>query len=395
MAPRACGLVVDTPNRTLSLPQWVVPDTTEALGQIALVNRERFAGPAIAITGSSGKTTVKEMTAAILSRCGPTLATRGNLNNHIGVPLTLLGLAPEHRYAVIEMGASAAGEIASYCRWARPDVALVNNIGAAHLAGFGSLEGTARAKGEIYRGLGEGGVAVVNLDEPFAGGWLDALGETVRISYGVAAERADVRARDIRMDEDGCCHFVLDLKGETVAVSLPLPGRHNVHNALAAAACALAVGAPMARIGEGLAQVSTVGGRMRVCTGAGGARLIDDSYNANPGSVRAAIDTLARFDGRRVLVLGDMGELGASEAELHREVGEYARQQGIDELWAVGRLSAYACVGFAGAARHFEDRNSLAVALRPLLEPTVTVLVKGSRSAGMEAVVAALTEENT
>lgn len=394
VAERACGLVVDTPDRSLRVPQWVVPDTVVALGRIALCNRERFNGPVIAITGSSGKTTVKEMTAAILSRRGEVLATSGNLNNHIGVPLTLLRLDDSHRYAVIEMGASGTGEIASYCHWARPDVALVNNVAAAHLQGFGSLEGTARAKGEIYQGLQDDGRAVVNLDEPFAAGWLAQLGGRARLTYGINGGGADVRATDIDMAQDGCCRFLLHIRGERVPVALSIPGRHNVANALAAACCAHAVGVALPDIAAGLAAAMTVGGRLRVCQGVGGARLIDDSYNANPGSVRAAIDTLARFEGRRVLVLGDMAELGDNERQLHHEVGSYAREQGIDELWTVGVLSEHAASGFGGG-RHFGDRSGLAAALRPLLEPGLTVLVKGSRSAGMEAVVAALTEENT
>lgn len=398
-AQRAYGLVVDTSDHTLRVPQWVVADTVTALGQIAQCNRERFGGPVIAITGSSGKTTVKEMTAAILSRRASVLATSGNLNNHIGVPLTLLRLDASHRYAVIEMGASDVGEIASYCQWARPDVALVNNVAPAHLKGFGSLKGIAQAKGEIYQALQPDGLAVINLDEPFADSWLNQFGQRPDagynvLSYGINHCEADVRATDIGVTSDGCYRFRLHIDGEQVPVALSIPGRHNVMNALAAACCAHAVGVALADIAAGLATASAIKGRMQVRRGAGGSRLIDDSYNANPGSLRAAIDTLVGFAGRRILVLGDMGELGTAEQQLHHEVGRYACEQGVDELWSVGPLSKHAASGFGGG-HHFDDRSELAATLRPLLEPGVTVLVKGSRSAGMEAVVTALTEENT
>lgn len=392
VAGRACGAVVDTPDRTLSLPQWVVADTVVALGQIARCNRERFRRPVIAITGSSGKTTVKEMLASILSRRGRVLATHGNLNNHIGVPLTLLRLSAEDRYAVVEMGASAAGEIASYCHWAEPDIALVNNVAPAHLQGFGSLDGVAHAKGEIYQGLSARGIAIVNRDEPFADDWLQSLEGRTVLSYGLGNDMVDVRALAVESLADGCCRFRLWVRGESAEVTLTIPGRHNVMNALAAACCAYAAGAELADIAAGLSSAVTVGGRMRVLGGLRGARVVDDSYNANPGSVRAAIDTLAQFAGRRVLVLGDMGELGDSAARLHAELGSYARERGIDELWTVGPLSAAAAATF-GSDRHFDDRTALADSLAPLLDREMTVLIKGSRSAGMEAVVAALIEE--
>ena len=391
---RACGAVVDTLDRSLPLPQWVVADTLTALGQIAFSNRERFAGPLIAITGSSGKTTVKEMLAAVLGQSGATLATEGNLNNHIGVPLTLLRLSPEHRYAVVEMGASGPGEIASYCRWARPDVALINNIAPAHLQGFGSVDGVARAKSEIYQGLGPEGVAIVNRDEQYADQWLDRLAGRTVLTYGLDSDAATVTAREIESLPDGCCRFSLVIGGDSVVVSLTIPGRHNVANALAAACCAHAVGATLADIAAGLSRAVTVSGRMRVVAGLHGSRLLDDSYNANPGSVRAAIETLAHFPGRRVLVLGDMGELGDSAQQLHAGIGVYARERGIDELWTVGALSAAAATAFA-SERRFADRAGLADALAPLLDSETTVLIKGSRSAGMEAVVAALTEETS
>lgn len=393
-ARHACGAVVEAPDRSLPLPlpQWVVADTLVALGQIALCNRERFAYPLIAITGSSGKTTVKEMLATVLRRCGAVLATEGNLNNHIGVPLTLLRLNPEHRYAVVEMGASGHGEIASYSRWAKPDIALVNNVAPAHLQGFGSLDGVARAKGEIYESLGANGIAIINRDEPYADQWLQHVAGCAVLTYGLDSDTVDVTAREVEARSDGCCRFQLTIKGTSAPVSLTIPGRHNVRNALAAACCAHAAGVTLADIAAGLSDAVTVPGRMRVLIGRHGARLVDDSYNANPGSVRAAIETLAQFSGRRVLVLGDMGELGDSAPQLHAALGVYARERGIDELWTVGALSAAAAAAFA-SDRHFDDRAELAGTLAPLLDDETTVLIKGSRSAGMEAVVAALTEE--
>lgn len=304
----------------------------------------------------------------------------------------MLNLDESHRFAAIEMGASAPGEIHAYCQWARPGVALVNNVAPAHLVGFGTLEGVARAKGEIYQSLDADGLAIINLDEPFSSLWLELVNDRPRLTYGSAAS-ADVRGSDVRLEGDGCCSFLLHIHGSAVRVTLPIPGRHNVANALAAAAIARAVGLELEDIAAGLAGVPSVSGRMKMGRGLNGARLIDDSYNANPGSVRAAIDTLVSFAGRRVLVLGDMAELGATAAQLHREVGQYAREQGVDELWTVGQFSEEAATAFGASARHCASRDDLAAKLGSVLNTEVTVLVKGSRSAGMEAVVAALKGE--
>lgn len=393
VASRAGGLVVQYPDKQLDIPQWVVPDTTQALGQLAILARQQFSGPLIAITGSSGKTTVKEMLAAILRCRGPVLATVGNLNNHFGVPKTLLSLRPEHRFAVIEMGASAAGEIDYLTHLARPSVAVVNNVLPAHVEGFGSIAGVAAAKAEIYRGLDANGTAILNLDEPWVRDWRADLTCLNTLTFSVSRDDADLRAANVELDIQGCAAFQLRFGGASTPVRLSIPGRHNVGNALAAAACAVAVGTDLADVAAGLEALAPVAGRMQVRKGGNQSQVIDDSYNANPGSVKAAIDVLASLDGVRVLVLGDMAELGAEAARLHREVGAYARAQGIEKLFAVGALSANTVAGFGGDARLFEDKQALGEYLLADLKRGVTVLVKGSRSAGMEAIVQLITAE--
>ena len=398
VSDRACGFVVEAPDKQLDLPQWVVPDTTLALGELAALAREQFEDPLIAITGSSGKTTVKEMVASIFSCAMPVLATRGNLNNHIGVPLTLLELGPEHRCAVIEMGASAAGEIAYLTRLARPTIAVVTNILAAHIEGFGSLAGVASAKQEIYGGLGPSGTAVLNLDEPWAEQWQLGLACQKTVTFSLTKQAADVYASDIHLDAQACASFTLNIATAGASegqfnVQLSVAGRHNVNNALAGAACAVAAGMDAACIIAGLESLVAVTGRMEYRSGLKQCRVIDDSYNANPGSVNAAIDVLAGLQGPRVLVLGGMAELGADADKLHREVGEYAKSQGIEALFATGELCAHVVAGFGEGARLFADKNALLDALLEVMNPAVTVLVKGSRSAGMDQLVKQITVE--
>lgn len=391
VATRACGMVVERPVKDINVPQWIVPDTTEALGQIARLNRQAFTGPLIAVTGSSGKTTVKEMIAAILRESGDVLATKGNLNNQIGVPMTLLDLNSLHRFAVIEMGASGPGEIVYLCELARPDVALVNNVLPAHMAGFGGMDDIARAKGEIYRGVSRQGTAVINLDEPYAAQWERSAQARV-LSYSVNDDRADFCAREIVADQLGCHTFVLVTPAGDVSVRLPLSGEHNVGNALAAAACAYAVGAELSAMSAGLSKLQAVPGRLNRHQLANGAIVIDDTYNANPGSVKAAINTLMKFSGCRTLVLGDMGELGADEARLHADVGRYAADRGVDALLAVGPLCTNAVKAFGSRGRHFESKAMLADHLRSLLVTNAVVLVKGSRFMAMEDVVQQITK---
>ncbi|OUS10690.1 hypothetical protein A9Q89_10800 [Gammaproteobacteria bacterium 53_120_T64] len=393
-ALKACGMVVETPDKCLAIPQWVVPDTTLALGQLAALARNTFSGPLIGITGSGGKTTVKEMLATILGCQGEVLATQGNLNNHIGVPQTLFKLQPQHQYAVIEMGASAAGEIDYLCSIARPSIGVVTNVMPAHVAGFGSLAGVASAKGEIYRGLDKSGTAVLNLDEPWYEQWRTGAHGTHSLSFSVANQAADFYASGLQFDTAACASFTLHSPLGEIEVQLTVAGAHNIANALAAAACAVAAGADLVSIAAGLGAMTAVPGRMESKTGRCGARIIDDSYNANPGSVVAAIDALVTMPGRHLLVLGDMGELGPDEGAMHRDTGAYARNAGVDALLVVGPLSVETAAGFGAGSEHFADKRALIAALNSQLNADTVVLVKGSRSAAMEDVVAHIIEEN-
>jgi len=375
-----------------ALPVLMVEDTLLALGQLGRCNRELFTGPVVALTGSAGKTTTKEMVTAILSRAGAVHATAGNLNNEIGVPLTLLGLSPADRYAVVEMGAAKRGDIRYLGELVRPDVSILTNALPAHLAGFGSLQAVADTKAEIYDALGAGGIAVLNIDEPFADAWLARIGArtVLRVSARGAPE-ADVSADAVRLHE-GCASFRLATGDGATDVQLAIPGVQQVANALCAAAAALAVGAGLAQIRAGLESLAPVAGRMQRRASAGGAVLIDDSYNANPGSVRAAIDSLASFSGTRVLLLGNMAELGEQSHQLHAEVGSHARSRGIDRLLACGPHAQEVVAGFGPGGQAFESREQLLAACRVFDRAGCVLLVKGSRSAGMEAVVAALVQ---
>ncbi|MBL4781359.1 MAG: UDP-N-acetylmuramoyl-tripeptide--D-alanyl-D-alanine ligase [Porticoccaceae bacterium] len=393
-ALKACGMVVERPDKRLAIPQWVVPNTTQALGQLAALARNAFSGPLIGITGSGGKTTVKEMLAVILRCKGEVLATAGNLNNHIGVPQTLLKLQPEHQYAVIEMGASAAGEIDYLCSIARPTIAVVSNVMPAHVAGFGSLAGVASAKGEIYRGLDKSGTAILNLDEPWYEQWRTGAHGTQSLSFSVDNKAADFYASAVQFDTAACASFTLHSPLGEIEIQLAIAGAHNISNALAAAACAVAAGADLVSIGAGLAAMAAAPGRMESKAGRHGARIIDDSYNANPGSVVAAIDALVTMPGRHLLVLGDMGELGPKEKAMHRDIGVYARNAGVDALFTTGPLSVETAAGFGVGGEYFSDKSTLGAALSRQLKADAVVLVKGSRSAAMEEVVAQIIEEN-
>lgn len=382
LAAGASALLVDHALE-LALPQIIVADTTTALGHLARARRQASTARVVGITGSNGKTTVKNLLASILAGHGPTHATAGNFNNQVGLPLTLLAMPDETRYAVLEMGAGQPGDIAWLAEIARPDVGLVNNIAPAHLERLGSLEGVARTKAALYAGLAPEGIAIINADEPLA----PLLREYARgrriIEFGRGGG-ADVRAVD---EHEG--GFRLQLAGEEAPVRRVLPGAHNVMNALAAAACALALGVPTARIRAGLEAAAPAAGRLLARPHPSGAVVIDDSYNANPGSFAAAIATLAAAGGETVLVMGDMKELGPDAEALHAEVGERARAAGVDRLYALGDLSAAAARAFGGG-RHFQTHAGLAAALAAELHPGTTLLVKGSRSSAMENVVAAL-----
>ncbi len=393
-AARAAGAAGVLVGRAVDAPvsQVLVPDTLTALQRLAAHRRRGFAGPLIGLTGSNGKTTVKEMLRAILAERGPVLATRGNLNNEIGVPLTLLRLERRHRAAVVEMGANHAGEIARLTTLAQPTVGLVTNAGPAHLEGFGSLDGVARAKGELFRELPERATAVVNADDRYAPLWLELCARRPVVRFGIEAE-AEFTARDVRSAGDAAApwlHFRLVCPLGETEVKLPMAGVHNVRNALGAAAAAVAAGVGLADVKAGLATCRNPAGRLRPLAGRGGAVVFDDSYNANPGSVHAAIATLATLPGRRWLVLGDMGELGEQAEAMHAELGQAARAAGLDGLLCIGPLAAAAAAAFGATARVAGDLDEAETVLAPELAPGTTVLVKASRTAGLDRLVARL-----
>ncbi|WP_027590746.1 UDP-N-acetylmuramoyl-tripeptide--D-alanyl-D-alanine ligase [Pseudomonas sp. RL] len=377
----------------VDLPQLVVADTRLALGRLGALNRDAFKAPLAAVTGSSGKTTIKELLASILRAGlhGPVLATRGNLNNDLGVPLTLLELAPEHVAAVIELGANHVGEIAYTVGLTRPHVVIISNAGNAHVGEFGGPEKIVEAKGEILDGLAADGVAVLNLDDAAYPIWRQRAGARPVLAFSLESEQADIRATDLHRDARGCMAFHLHTPSGCTSVQLNLLGRHNVANALAAAAAAHALGISLEHIRSGLEQLRPVKGRAVAQLAPGGLRVIDDSYNANPLSMCAAVDILAGFSGRRLLVLGDMGELGEWAEEGHRQVGAYAVGK-VDGLYAVGPLMAHAVAAFGEGAKHFADQQGLIDALRQEARGETTLLIKGSRSAAMDKVVAALCE---
>lgn len=372
-------------------PLLVVDDTRLALGRLGAWWRDRFELPVVGVTGSNGKTSVKEMVAAILrEHAGPeaVLATEGNLNNDLGLPLMLLRLRSTHRYAVLEMGMNHLGEIRVLTGMARPSVAVINNAGTAHIGEVGSRHNIAVAKGEIFEGLGAGGVRVLNADDAFCGFWTGLRPELPALRFGLEAP-AEVSARH-ELLADGS-RLWLRLPGGEVEARLRVPGLHNVRNALAAAAVATALQVPPATIARGLSGYAGTRGRLQSRDGVGGCRVVDDSYNANPDSTRAAITWLAGLPGRRVLVLGDMGELGADGPALHAQVGACARGEGVDALHTLGELSRQSVVAFGAGAVHHVDAATLVAALRDVCRPDTTILVKGSRFMRMERVVDALT----
>ena len=381
----------------VAIPQVVVGNTERALGEFAAAVQRERATRVLAITGSNGKTTVKTLLHSILRELGGAYANPGNRNNEIGLPLAVLDAPEMARYAVYEMGAGKPGDIAYLTAIARPDVALVNNVAAAHLERMGSLQGVAETKGAIYDALPEDGVAVVNADDAFALYFAERVHGCRTLRFGLDAH-ADVTASEIHASMAGV-QFVLSTPIGEVEVSLPLPGRHNVRNALAAATMALAVGADLEQVRAGLAQSAPVSGRLVTHRLGDGALLIDDSYNANPGSLDAAIDVLAEASGQRWLVLGDMRELGDGAAELHALAGERARAAGISRLYAHGPLSARAVEGFGSEGRHFDSHEALIAALSTALREAdadprrpvaLAILVKGSRGSAMDRIVNAL-----
>jgi UDP-N-acetylmuramoyl-tripeptide--D-alanyl-D-alanine ligase len=390
----AAGALVDT-LQPVAIPQIVVPDTQAALEKAGHAWRSQFSIPVVGVAGSNGKTTAKEMTAAILGVAGECLATRGNLNNHIGVPLTLLRIEPRHRFAVVEMGANAAGEVAHLVEIGRPTVGLITNAGAEHLEGFGSIEGVARAEGEMVAGLKPDATAVINADDAFADMWRGSTPARV-VTFGVE-KPADFRATDVKtsVGTDGfLTRFNLVSPQGQVAIELHMGGRHNVANALAAAAAATAAGAKLEHVAAGLGAVRAVAGRLQFKKTATGAWLIDDSYNANPSSMQAGIEVLAGLDGRKWLVMGDMAELGEFAESAHKEAGVFAREHGVERLFAIGQLAALAVESFGRGGQWFPDGTALAEGLKGA-PPDVRMLIKGSRVNRLERVVDALVAPST
>ncbi|MGX5174691.1 UDP-N-acetylmuramoyl-tripeptide--D-alanyl-D-alanine ligase [Aliikangiella sp. IMCC44653] len=374
----------------LDIPQIIVKNTHVALAELAKFNRQQANVKCVAITGSSGKTTVKEMLASIFKEQGETLATLGNLNNEIGAPLTVLRLNESHEFAVIELGANHAGEIAYTAAIAKPDIALINNVAAAHLEGFGDLQGVARAKGEIYSELTESGIAVINNDDDFASYWKKHIKSQV-LTFAVEAD-ADVTVANIKLDENQCATYELLYKGQKQSIALTLAGRHNVYNSLAAATCAIAAGIPLQTIAKGLTQVALVQGRLNLHKLANGCQLIDDTYNANLASMQAAIQLLAGYANEKVLVIGDMAELGEAGRNCHQQIGQFASEAKIDKLYSCGLLSKFAHGSFNGFGKHFSSQQELIQQLKQEANADSTILVKGSRSAHMDRVVKALME---
>jgi len=395
-AEKGASAVIVGEQVNIDLPALMVADTRTALGTIGAMNRNRVSACVLGLTGSQGKTTVKEMTGGILSQCDSVMMTSGNLNNELGVPLSLLKIDQHHKYAVIEMGANGPGDIAYSVALARPDIAHITCIAGTHLEGFGDLQGVANGKSEIWAGIRENGTAVVNIDDVFAPQFVDqinALGRHLVTVSGSGNQRADYFADDIQLDQFQGAAFTLNSPKGAVSINLQVPGKHNVNNAMAAAAMAMSAGAGLDAVKRGLEQFAAVKGRMCIISGMQGSTLIDDSYNASPASFRAAIDVLAETKGSRIVVMGDMGELGSDAEKEHAGIGSYARQQGIDCLIATGEMSALAVSAFGDGGIFLKEREQFKDTIVPMLNASTTVLIKGSRSQGMEKLVSQIQED--
>jgi len=391
-AKGAAGAVVSA-HVVEDIAQIVVDDTRLALGQLGSAWRQQHTATVVGVTGSNGKTTLKEMIATCLAQVAPTMATAGNLNNDIGMPLMLLRIDSSHRFAVLEMGANHGGEIAYLTSLALPDVVVITNAGASHLEGFGSLTGVAHGKGEILQGDPRPRTAVLNADDDFYDYWMSLVDDVEILSFGLSGN-ADIFATEIHAGKADT-RFLLHLPDARIEVQLPLVGLHNVRNACAAAAVAAALGISAAQIKTALESVAPASGRLQPVAGLHGATLYDDSYNANPVSVMAAGDFVAQLDGDNWMVLGDMGELGSDEIDLHKQVGAALRDAGIDRLFAVGELSKTTVAAFGKHGEWFDNIDDLVERVANALTADVNVLVKGSRSARMERVVTAIRAAET
>jgi UDP-N-acetylmuramoyl-tripeptide--D-alanyl-D-alanine ligase len=366
-----------------------VADCQEAFGLIASLNRMRSSAKVVALTGSQGKTSVKEMIGSILEVSANTLITEANLNNTIGVPLTMLKISAEHERVVLEMGANSAGEIAFSVGYAKPDIALITNANAAHIEGFGSLQGIVEAKGEIIDGLSADGIIVLNADDKNCAQWIDRAGDrkTVLFSFENKSGNADYYASDVEVAESGAVSFNLATPQGRKTINMNLLGEHNVMNAVSAAAVAMEAGASLSDIETGLAELQAIKGRLSPVEGISGSRLIDDSYNASPDSFIAAIKVLRNCKGRTILLAGEMKELGLESEEAHRFVGRYAAESGIDDLWASGESCKAVTDAFGSKARLFQDQSELIKACKEVAFSDVTFLIKGSRGARMDLIV--------
>lgn len=389
----AAAAIVAKADPACKIPQLVVEDTRIALGQLAKLWREQLSMPIIAITGSCGKTTTKNMLAAILQQCGPTCASESSLNNDYGLPLSLLAIDKSDHYAVVEMGTNHFGEIDYLTKIAKPTVAVLTMAAAVHLTGLGGdVAGVAKAKGEIFNGLPSSGLAVLNADDPFYRYWCGLLTDKKVISFSFSeSSQADIYAKQVKLNQQAQAEFILQLPEQQVAIQLPLLGEHHVTNALAASAAAYAVGADIEAIAAGLQQVSPANGRLSKLDN-NGVTLFDDSYNSNPQALEAALKVLADSKGRKILVLGDMGELAEKTEFYHRQAGEKAREFGVDALYAFGAMSSYSAMAFGEGGLHFSDQQQLIEHLLKNIQPPSSILIKGSRSMHLEHVVNAVRE---
>lgn len=385
----ALAAIVSQPVDT-DLLTILVQDTRMALGLLAKKWREKWSMPVIAVTGSCGKTTTKTMIAEILSQQGQVLATQGTMNNDIGLPLTALQLNSTHEYAVFELGANHLGEIEYLADIIKPDVAVITNVAPAHLEGFGSIENIARAKGEIYQKLAENGIAILNMDDQFVDFWKSSLTDKKQIGFS-QKNTTDFTAQNVNLDDQGHLQFLLQGPSDSpVTIHLPLIGAHHVGNVLAAAAACYAVGIPLENIQKGLTALSPIGKRLVPYETKQGAKILDDSYNANPLSLFTALKVLTHFSQEKILILGDMNELGSQAEESHREAGRQAKALGIHALYAIGKLSRFAAEAFGDHGYHFENKKALIEHIKPILNDERVFLVKGSRGAKMEEIVEVL-----
>lgn len=390
-AQGAIGAIVERYTPSVNISQIVVKDSQKALGSLAKEWKKQWKGTVIALTGSNGKTTLKEMIASILREKGQTLATEGNYNNHVGCPLTVLKLTDQHEYAVIEMGANHFEEIRYLTKIVQPNVAIVNNAGPCHLEGFGSIEGVAKAKGEIFEGLAKDGIAIINADDDYAKYWLGINTDHKIMTFGIRND-ADVMAKNIQKQS-----FELVIHGESIHVNLPLVGVHNILNACAAAAATYSVGVTLAEIKQGLENLHCVKGRLEKIQLSPNHILINDAYNGNPASLKAGIDALEGIADHTWLVLGDMRELGDLAVSMHEDCGRYAKVKGFDQLLALGELSQKSAEAFGEGGRHFTSHDDIIATLQENLKAiqneSVAILVKGSNSMKMFVVAEAMMKQ--